>query len=102
VQNCSATGFAQVPASRHLASLLLILAIIVPAASPQQACGEPGSPIAIEEVAPGASVHFGQIARTTPQNHGDIANLGIIVGSDSVAVVDTGGSVEVGNSYSPR
>jgi quinoprotein relay system zinc metallohydrolase 2 len=53
-------------------------------------------PLAIEAVADGDYVHFGQIAVTTPDNAGDIANLGIIVGRDAVAVVDTGGSVEVG------
>jgi quinoprotein relay system zinc metallohydrolase 2 len=47
-------------------------------------------------VAEGDYVHFGQIALTTPENAGDIANLGIIAGNDAVAVVDTGGSVSVG------
>jgi len=47
-------------------------------------------------VAPGDYAHFGEISLTTPTNQGDIANLGIIVGRDAVAVVDTGGSVEVG------
>jgi len=56
----------------------------------------PAQPFRIESVAPGDYVHFGQIAMTTPENAGDIANLGIIVGRDAVAVVDTGGSVEVG------
>jgi quinoprotein relay system zinc metallohydrolase 2 len=57
---------------------------------------EPARSLAIETVAPGDYVHFGEISLTTPQNQGDIANLGIIVGETSVAVVDTGGSVEVG------
>ncbi len=51
---------------------------------------------AITTVADGDYAHFGQVALTTPQNAGDIANVGIIVGRDAVAVVDTGGSVEVG------
>ncbi|HEX2941196.1 MAG TPA: quinoprotein relay system zinc metallohydrolase 2, partial [Rhodopila sp.] len=50
----------------------------------------------IRSIASGDYVHFGQIAVTTPQNAGDIANIGIIVGGDAVAVVDTGGSVQVG------
>lgn len=54
------------------------------------------SPFQIQSIAPGDYVHFGHIAMTTPENAGDIANLGIIVGRDAVAVVDTGGSVEVG------
>jgi quinoprotein relay system zinc metallohydrolase 2 len=60
------------------------------AASPAEA------PLTVRNVAPGDYVHFGQIALTTPDNAGDIANLGIIIGRDAVAVVDTGGSVFVG------
>lgn len=48
------------------------------------------------QVADGDYAHFGQVALTTPQNAGDIANIGIIVGHDAVAVVDTGGSMQVG------
>ena len=55
-----------------------------------------GDALAVVLVANGDYAHFGQIALTTPQNAGDIANLGIIVGRDAVAVVDTGGSVQVG------
>ena len=47
-------------------------------------------------VAEGDYAHFGQVAMTTAANAGDIANIGIVVGRDAVAVVDTGGSVRVG------
>ncbi len=53
-------------------------------------------PFGIQQVADGDYVHLGQVALTTPENAGDIANLGIIIGNDAVAVVDTGGSVSVG------
>jgi quinoprotein relay system zinc metallohydrolase 2 len=54
------------------------------------------APFAVVQVANGAYAHFGQVALTTPANAGDIANIGIIMGNESVAVVDTGGSVEIG------
>jgi len=56
----------------------------------------PDTPFAVEMVADGDYAHFGQIAPVTPDNAGDIANLGIIIGEDAVALVDTGGSVAVG------
>lgn len=52
----------------------------------------------LQEIAPGDYAHFGQVAVTTPANRGDIANLGVIVGDAAVAVIDTGGSVEVGRA----
>ena len=52
----------------------------------------------LQEITPGDYAHFGQVAVTTPANRGDIANLGIIVGDAAAAVVDTGGSVEVGRA----
>jgi quinoprotein relay system zinc metallohydrolase 2 len=54
------------------------------------------TPLPVQQVASADYVHFGQVAMTTPANAGDIANLGIIVGRDAVAVVDTGGSLEIG------
>src|SRR5262249_23139484 len=53
-------------------------------------------PVALEKLDDGDYVHFGLVSLPTPENDGDIANLGVIVGEDAVAIVDTGGSVEVG------
>lgn len=58
--------------------------------------GQELGPLAVIKVAEGDYAHFGQVAMTTPANAGDIANLGIVVGRQAVAVVDTGGSVAVG------
>ena len=52
----------------------------------------------VERIADGDYAHFGQVALTNPQNAGDIANIGIIVGQNAVAVIDTGGSVAVGQA----
>jgi quinoprotein relay system zinc metallohydrolase 2 len=77
-----------------LASLIAVLGVAGPL--PAQAGVPDLTPLAVQNVGVGDYVHFGQVALTTPDNAGDIANLGVIVGQDAVAVVDTGGSVVVG------
>ena len=50
------------------------------------------------EVAPGIFVHQGEHLDVDESYQGDICNIGFIIGKDSVAVVDTGGSLLVGES----
>jgi len=53
----------------------------------------------IEQVAEGIWVHSGVVADFDRDNRGDIANLVAITGSDAVAVIDTGGSPEIGRQW---
>jgi len=74
------------------AGALLLCALLHVAA---QAGGEP-VPLAVTEVAPGVYVHAGAVEDWVPANGGDIANLGFVVGSRCVAVIDSGGTPELG------
>lgn len=50
------------------------------------------------EVAPGVFVHKGAHGIPTFENGGDLTNLGFIVGSEAVAVIDTGSSRLIGEA----
>ena len=56
------------------------------------------SPLAVTQVAPGVFVHVGALEDWAPANGGDVANLGFVVGSRCVAVIDTGGTPGVGQA----
>ncbi len=58
-------------------------------------CGH-GPVLAVEEIAPGVFVHTGAQALADAENGGDIATLGFVVGEESVAVIDAGGSRAIG------
>jgi len=49
----------------------------------------------VTEVAPGVWVHKAHQAEVNPQNGGDIANLGFIIGRDAVAVIDAGSTAAI-------
>lgn len=54
------------------------------------------SPLPVKEIAPGVYVHHGVHEDLAEGYHGDICNIGFIVGKTSVAVIDTGGTLSMG------
>ncbi|MGL4311687.1 MAG: quinoprotein relay system zinc metallohydrolase 2 [Paracoccaceae bacterium] len=54
--------------------------------------------VPVREIAPGILLHNPLPAPISPANGGNIANLGVIIGTDSVAVIDPGGSRAIGEA----
>jgi quinoprotein relay system zinc metallohydrolase 2 len=50
----------------------------------------------LTQVAPGVYVHHGRMVSVEEPGRDDVANIGFIIGRNCVAVIDTGGSVRVG------
>lgn len=59
-------------------------------------CRKSGPALPVEEIAPGVFVHVGAIAEPDRENRGDVANLGFVIGSTSVAVIDSGSAAWIG------
>ncbi|QDL93809.1 quinoprotein relay system zinc metallohydrolase 2 (plasmid) [Paroceanicella profunda] len=60
-------------------------------------CGA-APPLEVGEIAPGVFVHPGPVAEASPENGGDQANVGFIIGGEAVAVIDSGGSRAMGEA----
>ena len=50
----------------------------------------------LAEISPGIFVHQGKHVDLDHADHDDIANIGFIIGDECIAVIDTGGSVDIG------
>lgn len=79
------------------ALLAFALVVIVASHVAYSAAAERG-PLALENPAPGVYVHYGRQQSMSPENYGDIANNGFIVGTRCVAIVDTGGTYAIGDA----
>ena len=86
-------GFGQ-HGRRIVFGTLCHLAVTVSCLAPTAQADE--GPLPMREAAPGVFVHAGRQETSDAHNHGDIANVGFIVGSRCVAVIDSGGSILVG------
>ncbi|HAF54899.1 MAG TPA: quinoprotein relay system zinc metallohydrolase 2 [Thauera sp.] len=86
--------------SPHAHRLRCSLAAIALAWAGLGSAGPVTEPLPLEEIAPGVHIHAGHHA-TWPgargdRVEGDVANLGFVVGERCVAVIDTGGSPQLG------
>ena len=88
---------------RWSASLSLVMSAAVAGLLPWAACtaaraASATPPLAVTEVAAGVFAHTGAVEDWAPANGGDVANIGFVVGSRCVAVIDTGGTPGVGQA----
>lgn len=67
---------------------MLLAALLLPGAGMAEAFAV--------QVAPGVHVHAGKHHDLQHEHRADIANVGFVVGEQCIAVIDTGGSVEIG------
>jgi quinoprotein relay system zinc metallohydrolase 2 len=79
--------------SAHAVALLAVWALVRCSSPCVAASNDPIDALPVREIAAGVHVYHGAVAPMTAANQGAIANLGFIVGRDTVAVIDSGGSV---------
>lgn len=73
-----------------LRQLFILMLLIAPPAGAEA--------LPVQEVAPGIFVHQGIHEELDAGYHGDICNIGFVVGQKGVAVIDSGGSLKIGQS----
>lgn len=66
------------------------------AVSEPRCASSPGDATELTRIAPGIYVHGGAVAEPSADNAGDVSNFAVVVGDERVAVIDSGGSREVG------
>jgi quinoprotein relay system zinc metallohydrolase 2 len=79
--------------SAHATAVLAIWALVQCGNLSGAASSERSESLPVREIVAGVYVYQGAVALMTAQNDGAIANIGFVVGRDSVAVIDSGGSV---------
>jgi quinoprotein relay system zinc metallohydrolase 2 len=82
--------------TRLCGPMLIASAIVSGAVAAAQGPGPSSSEFNLTEPQPGVYVHLGRNLPLDVPGHDDIANIGFIVGSRCIAVIDTGGSVHIG------
>jgi len=88
--------------NNHRKHPCFIAALFLFISSPVSASDGSSNQFNLDEVAQGVYVHTGlHVAFEDPQ-HDDIANIGFIIGEKCIAVIDTGGSVNVGRKLIDR
>lgn len=80
----------------RIAGVILLVAAFATPGPGETATGADAAALELVQVAPGIYLHHGRQEEMSVANRGDIANIGFIVGRDSVAVIDPGGSPAIG------
>lgn len=76
--------------------LFALLTLLIRACFSLAYAGGDPEPFNLKQVADGIYLHSGVHVEFTHPQHDDIANIGFIVGNKCIAVIDTGGSVAIG------
>lgn len=82
---------------RNLMITMSVLAILSWALNSKLVTASEMQPFEVKNVSEGVYVHFGQHLDIDTGYQGDICNISFVVGSKGVAVIDSGGSLKVGN-----